>query len=223
MGFGSFLKKAVKGIGKVAKVAAPVLAMTGVGAPLAAGIGALGGVMSGGGLKGAATGALGGLGGAGAKAGLGKLGVALPQLFGGGAGAGAADASGASGGGGVGGFLGKLVGGAGDLVKGLGNAGSTGGNPLLQGLLKLGGLGAAGYDIYSRNKQRSAADQSNQQRYDIFSELLKKGEAAYDEKKPLRDAGQQAILSGIAAGPGPFADYMNERKSGKRAAGQYAA
>jgi hypothetical protein len=51
MGFGSFLKKAIKGAGKIAKYAAPVLAMTGVGAPLAAGIGAAGALASGGGVK----------------------------------------------------------------------------------------------------------------------------------------------------------------------------
>lgn len=51
MGFGGFLKKAIKGVGKIAKYAAPVLAMTGVGAPLAAGIGAAGALASGGGVK----------------------------------------------------------------------------------------------------------------------------------------------------------------------------
>lgn len=64
MGFGGFLK----GLGKVAKAAAPVAGMIpGVGTLAAAGLGAGGGLLAGEGLKGALTGAaggaLGGLGG----------------------------------------------------------------------------------------------------------------------------------------------------------------
>lgn len=44
----SFLKKLGKTIGKVAQFAAPVLAATGVGAPLAIGLGAAGGALQGG-------------------------------------------------------------------------------------------------------------------------------------------------------------------------------
>jgi len=61
MGFFGKLKKGIKGIGKLAKKAAPALAfIPGVGLPLAAGIGAAGGLLGGGGLRGAAEGAAGG-------------------------------------------------------------------------------------------------------------------------------------------------------------------
>jgi hypothetical protein len=65
MAFG-FLKKALKGVGKLAQKAAPVIGLVpGVGTLAAAGIGGAGGLLSGGGfegmLKGAAGGAAGGL------------------------------------------------------------------------------------------------------------------------------------------------------------------
>jgi len=100
-----FLGGLVKGIGKVAQVAAPIVGMVpGVGAPLAAGIGVAGGLLSGGGLKGALKGAAGG-----------ALGGLSGKLFGAVSGLGGAAGGAAGGGGGglgglikgVGGFLGK--------------------------------------------------------------------------------------------------------------------
>jgi hypothetical protein len=71
MGFFSGLKKAVKGVGKIAKYAAPILAATGVGAPLAIGIGAAGGLMQGGNVKDMLKNATVGAGGAALAGGLG--------------------------------------------------------------------------------------------------------------------------------------------------------
>lgn len=56
MSFGSFLKKAAHTVGTVGKFAAPVLALTGVGAPLAAGIEAASNGLSHVGQKGATLG-----------------------------------------------------------------------------------------------------------------------------------------------------------------------
>jgi hypothetical protein len=87
MGFFSGLKKAVKGIGKIAQKAAPALAfIPGVGLPLAAGIGAAGGLIGGGGVEGALKGAAGGALGEAAQAtgALGKIGGAASRFFGGG-------------------------------------------------------------------------------------------------------------------------------------------
>ena len=87
MAFG-FLKKIVKGVGKVAKKAAPIVVLIpGVGTIPAALLGGVGGLAAGEGLKGALTGAAGGAAGGLAGGALRKLGAgkALGGLFGGGA------------------------------------------------------------------------------------------------------------------------------------------
>jgi len=190
MGFGSFLKKAVKGLGKVAKIAAPVVGLTGVGLPWAAGLGALGGLASGGG-KGALEGAAMGAGGSLAGKGLSALG-------------------------GLGSVAGKIGQGLGAFSGATGGAGSW-----LDGLTKAGGLVAGGLAIKDQRNQRKEADQYNQQRLDVINQLTAKAEKAYDEKAPLRAGGQQAILQALAQGPGPYQAYLDERKSGKRKAGEY--
>lgn len=82
MGFGGFLK----GLGQVAKAAAPVVGMVpGVGTLAAAGLGAGGGLLAGEGLRGALTGGLAGaagglLGGSGALGRLGGVGEAIQGI-----------------------------------------------------------------------------------------------------------------------------------------------
>jgi len=120
---------------------APLAGFTGIGAPLAAAIGAGGGLLSGGGLKGAIGGALGGAGAAGLG---GSLGTALTGATGAGSNALGSALIGAAGGGISGGLKGALTGAAtqgvggylsgggfGQIKDGLSNVlGTTAGTPL---------------------------------------------------------------------------------------------
>lgn len=105
-GKASSLQGVGKVVGKAAQYAAPVLALTGVGLPLAAGIGAAGALAQGKGLKGAAMGA----GGAVAGHLVNRSGVLdrASQLMRSGGGQGPATTAGGSGGGGGGGILGTV-------------------------------------------------------------------------------------------------------------------
>jgi hypothetical protein len=94
---GRFLGKAARAVGKVARVAAPVLGATGIGLPLAAGIGLAGGALS--------------------KVGRGNLGDIAGSAVGGAAGGAAGSALNGSG------ILGRAVG----LLRGAGRAGAAGG------------------------------------------------------------------------------------------------
>lgn len=106
----SFLKKLGKVVGKGLQIASPILAATGVGAPLAIGAGALGGAMQGGKPKEWLTRAAVGGGTAALGAGAGKLaGMAGGASKLRGMASGAAGAGGGGGGGGWGGALSTLA------------------------------------------------------------------------------------------------------------------
>jgi hypothetical protein len=201
MSFKSFLKKVGKGIGKVTSVASPLLMATGVGAPLALGLGAAGGFASGHNLgevlKGAAKNfALGGAGkalsgglkglsvlskadmlkngvqGASKVAGIGPGGVPMIDQNG-------AYAAGQPGAGGGGGVL--------DAIKGLLGGNSSGGGTdwgKILGTVGKVGVGAAG--AYSSAKQQGKAD-------DLRDKALKLVEGEYAEGAPLRKLGMAGL------------------------------
>ena len=222
MGVKSFLKKAGNVVSKGLKYASPVLALTGVGAPLAAGLGALGGLGErltddkkggwkdnlGGAVKGGAL----GLAGAGARAGLSKLGM-FGLGGGGGTAVGGATGDGAS-------LLSRLGGGAKDLMSKLGGDGGA-----LGGLGKLGGLFMGGMAIKDQRDQRASSEEFEAGKFDLLKEALGKGEAQYDAMAPMRSGGMDAMLAALGsmkqAGPGPAAEHFQDLKAGKRRAGEY--
>ena len=176
MGFFSGLKKAVKGIGKIAQKAAPAIAfIPGVGLPLAAGIGAAGGLISGGGISGAAQGAMGG-----------AAGEALQSHFMG-PGGGPGGPGGASGGGGApggapvpqaGGFW--QPGSQGFDIGDVGQIAQTA-LPLIGGAAAIGASGQASADSAEARRLAGNAVQ-------ITEEERMRALAAFEQNAPLRDA-----------------------------------
>lgn len=125
---------------------------------------------------------------------------------------------------GVGGLATKGLGALGGLLKG-GAAALPGllgkGVESLGGLEGVLGLGGAALGLKGASDERKANAAFEQKRADILSAQLGKAEEAYDSKAPLRDAGQSAVLGALSAGPGPFAEYLAERKKGTRKAGEF--
>jgi hypothetical protein len=163
---GKGLKKVGKGVGKIASIAAPVLAATGVGIPLAAAVGAAGGALQGGKPKqwlkraalGAGTTAL--AGGLAGKAGfLSKLG----------------------GGKGIAGKVGNV---AGQVVRGAAGlpaqaAGGAGGGGM-PSLADLGQLGLAGYSMFRGHQDANRARR-------LEDQMLRQSEQEYALGAPMRD------------------------------------
>lgn len=148
-----------KTLGGIAKIAAPVLAATGAGLPIAAAVGGAGGLLSGGGLKGAATGALGGLAGG-----------ALGRM------------------GGIAGIAGPVQNAGGEIID-VASEGAlrSGGRGLLGGIsdfisrdpMKAAGIGLAGLNIYQGAKQQGRANEINTQ-------LLQQAQAQQAERDRAR-------------------------------------
>ena len=213
-GFG-FLKKIAKGIGKgvkavgkVAHKAAPALAfIPGVGTVAAAGIGAIGGLAAGKGLKGALTGALKGAGGGLFKSGIGAIagkvlgggGGGLEQSFGA-----TGTGGGEGGGGGFRDFLSNLFGGG-------------------KGLKALGGLALGGASIKASADQRKSSEAFNQKLLDINVQQLANAEREFDRKAPLRESGQAALIEAArrqTSAVDPFSEFI--RTSKKRKPGEFS-
>lgn len=169
----SLLSRGLKAVGKVAKKVAPVLGLIpGVGTLGAAAIGGLGGLASGGGLKGALQGAV--RGGAGGLAG--KLAGGIVP-------------------GGVGGLINRIVpGGVGGLVTGavnkLGGAGAAapaggGTSGGVGGLIDLAGQGLAMYQ----------GAQDTEQAARLRNEAANTARGAYASMAPVRQAAVGALLA----------------------------
>ncbi len=213
MAFG-FLKKIAKGIGKgvkavgkVAHKAAPALAfIPGVGTVLAGGIGAIGGLAAGKGIKGALSGFAKGAGGGLFKSGLGAigkkvLGKGFESQFGA-----TGTGPGGGGGGGIGGFIKDKIGG---LLGG--------------GLQNLGGLAVGAAGVKASRDQRKSTEAFNQQLLEIQTAQLAKAEAEFDRKAPLRDSSQAALLQAIAeqsSAVDPFSQFIKDSK--KRKPGEFS-
>lgn len=196
---------ALSDLGGAAKGLAPVLSFVpGVGTLGAAGIGALGGLMSGGlsgeGAKAALQGGLGGAMGIGRNEGLLKLGLGrlggLGSLLGGGGGIsgamdGTEDIAQVANLGGRQSTLGNILSGAGRF---LGGDGSN-----MDAIRRLGGLGLGIGGILDSRSQRASAEAFQQKQLDTLMAALAKGEAQFDARAPLRDAGMQMLLSRLSA------------------------
>lgn len=170
----SFLKKVSRGLGKALQVAAPVLAMTGVGAPLAIGLGAAGGAMQGGKpkqwLKRAAIG--------GGAAGLGAL----------------AKGSGALGK--AGGWLSKAGGMAGKAAGAMGGAGppGAGGGGALRSLADLAPVALGAYGAYQGNQDMNRARE-------LDDRMLGMAEQDYASRAPMRQQAMQMMQQQMQGGP----------------------
>lgn len=198
MSFKSFLKKVGKGIGKVTSVASPLLMATGVGAPLALGLGAAGGFASGHNLgevlKGAAKNFA--LGSAGkAVAGLAGLSKAAAAKAGGVSAVGSQPRMIGVGPGGTPLFdqTGELSGGGGggngvvDALKGILGGNKAGGGTDWGSILgNLGKVGVTAAGAYSSAKQQGKAD-------DLRDKALKMVESEYAEAAPLRKLGMAGL------------------------------
>jgi len=205
-------KDALRDIAGGIGAAAPFI--PGVGWGVRAGLGALGTLGGGGSVADAIVrGGLGGLGFGGAKGlvssglerlgglgGVGKIAGVTGLLGGGGGGGGGADDAGnyydaagqlmTGGGGGAGG--GGILGGIGGALGGVRDFFGGGPQTLAAGLTAL--------SLLDQRRQRQAQQQFQQQQMDMLMAALAKGESAYDERAPLRDAAIQGMLSGL--GPG---------------------
>lgn len=169
----SFLKKLGKGLGKALQVAAPVLAMTGVGAPLAIAAGAAGGAMQGGKpkewLRRAAVGGAGGALGAAAK------------------GAGVA--------GKAGGWLQKAGGMAAKAAPAMMGSGGQpgGGGGALRSLADLAPVALGAYGAYQGNQDMNRARQLDER-------MLGMAEQDYASRAPMRQMTLQMLQQQMAGG-----------------------
>ena len=200
----SWLKKGLKGVGKLAVKAAPYVGMLpGVGTVGAAALGGLGGLMSGTSIgRGAAGGALGGLAGGA----LGKFG----GLIGAGAGALGLGGGGEAGGGGL--DLSKFLKGAGGLI-GQGYQ-ALGGTP--QDLLQAALTGYSGYQgVKASGEAEKGMAGALASQQEIAQRMQQLAEERHGQSSPARLAALEKLQSRISAGPratpstSRFADVLN--------------
>lgn len=192
-------------IGGAAKVAAPVLGLTGVGLPIAALVGGAGGLLKdkslGGALGGAALGAGGSL--AGSSGLLGKLGGLGKSAL----------------------NLGGKVGGAlynpGTATDGA--AGGGAGGLTMLGKLLLGG-GMTGLSMAGTAAQNRSANQWNQGLLNLLTSGIGSAESGYQAKQGMRDAAYAAIARGLSGGgdifstPQPQPQTPSANRQGLRSA-----